>query len=881
MNKTDIASYHSQTGADVSETFKVNMKAGLSADECARRLLEFGRNEIEEKPPRSLTQLIVEQFSDFMILILIAAAVVSGLVGDIADTITIVIIILLNAAIGTIQAWRAEKAMAALKRLGAPNARVLRAGNIAVISAADLVPGDIILLEAGDIVPADIRLFDTQDLRADESMLTGESVVVEKRTEPLAEQVLPVADRNNMAFKGTIIAAGRARGITVSTGMKTELGKIATLLDSGEEIKTPLQKRLAAFGQRLGIAVLVICAVIFLAGLLRGEEPIIMFLTAISLAVAAVPEALPAVVTISLALGARKMVQQNALIRRLPAVETLGSVTYICSDKTGTLTQNKMTVDALYAGGKIESPGDADGNTEPWSSLIRAMAYCNNAAPDSEGSFIGEPTETAIAIAAANIMQTNANIAVDGPRLMEVPFDSDRKRMSTAYSVNGAVTAYVKGAPETILERAVGMAAPTGTSAFNMVDLADVAEQMAAKGLRVIAFAKRELESLPENAAAEDIETNLTFLGFAGLIDPPREHAKESVDLCKSAGITPVMITGDHPTTANAIARRLDIISDGGEVVTGRELAAMNDEEFRQRVAHIAVFARVDPVQKIRIVEALQARGEYVAMTGDGVNDAPALKRADIGVAMGRGGTDVAREAASLVLFDDNFSTIVSAVREGRRIFDNIRKFIKYTMTSNAGEVWTIFLAPFMGLPIPLLPIHILWINLVTDGLPGLALTAEKTETGIMERPPRPPNESIFAHGMWQHIIWCGLAMGLICIGTQAWAWSTGNDNWQTMVFTVLTLSQMGHVLAIRSDDSSLSISALLSNRALLGAVALTFILQLAVIYVPFLNPIFHTAPLSLADLVICIALSSIVFVLVEIEKALFRRGLIYQETQK
>lgn len=869
---------HCLSAAKVANAQHVEIDRGLNAQECIRRLNEFGRNEIEEKASRSLLQLVADQFNDFMIVILVAAAIISGIVGDAADTITIIVILILNAAIGTTQAWQAAKAMEALKKLGAPCARVVRDGYTKIIPAAELVQGDIVLLEAGDIVPADLRIAESQTLLVDESMLTGESVAVEKQTDPLEDEDLAVADRNNMSFKGTIIANGRARGITVSTGMATELGKIAALLDSGEETKTPLQKRLATFGQKLGIVVIAICAVIFFTGLIRGEPPIVMLLTAISLAVAAVPEALPAVVTISLALGARKMVLQNALIRRLPAVETLGSVTYICSDKTGTLTQNKMSVDSLFADESEKSPSEVEPGSAPWGQLVRTMALCNNAQSKDGAEYIGSPTETAIARTARQIEQRLPASPGPSERLWEIPFDSTRKRMSTIHRSNDKIIIYAKGAPETIISRSDNILVSSGLEPVDRLALSQQAERMAAKGLRVVAFAMRECATPPTEADVDEIETGLTFLGFAGLIDPPRENAKESVDLCKSAGITPVMITGDHPITAKAIATRLDIISDGARVVSGRELLELSDDELQREISDIAVFARVDPVQKIRIVEALQARGEYVAMTGDGVNDAPALKRADIGIAMGKGGTDVAREAAHLVLFDDNFSSIVSAVREGRRIFENIRKFIKYTMTSNAGEVWTIFLAPFMGLPIPLLPIHILWINLVTDGLPGLALTAEKAEDGIMERPPRPPNESIFARGMWQHIAWCGLAMGLVCLSAQAWAISADKENWQTIIFTVLTLSQMGHVLAIRSDRSSLFVGGFFRNRPLIGAVALTFLLQLAVIYVPFFNSVFHTAPLSASELLTCIGLSSIVFFMVEIEKALHRRGLIYEE---
>jgi len=621
--------------------------------------------------------------------------------------------------------------------------------------------------------------------------------------------------------------------------------------------------------------VLAICAIIFVAGWLRGEPPLVMLLTAVSLAVAAIPEALPAVVTISLALGAARMVRQNALIRRLPAVETLGSVTYICSDKTGTLTQNRMQVDCVVAAGETR-PGMRGGEPAPWHELGLAMTLCNDAVAGADGKLTGDPTETALleAARAAGFRKHEWKAAL--PRLAEIPFDSERARMSTLHREGEAVLLLAKGAPERVLALCIDQLGSDGTMAIDQVALHDEAERLAAQGLRVLAFAQKRLPHVPAALDAAALESGLTFIGLAGLIDPPRPEAAESVAACKAAGIIPVMITGDHPATARAIAHRLGIIDDGGKVLTGGKLARLSLAEFEREVESVRVYARINPEQKIKIVQALQDKGEFVAMTGDGVNDAPALKRADIGVAMGRGGTDVAREAAHMTLLDDNFATIVHAVGEGRRIFDNIRKFVKYTMTSNSGEIWTIFLAPFLGLPIPLLPIHILWINLVTDGLPGLALASERAERNVMQRPPRPPTESIFAHGMWQHILWVGLLMGGVSLLTQAWAIQVGSAHWQSMVFTVLTLSQLGHVLAVRSERESLFTQGVLSNAPLAGALLLTFILQMAVLYVPWLNPIFRTAPLSAGELAACLALSSVVFVAVEIEKILVRRGWLY-----
>jgi Ca2+-transporting ATPase len=842
---------------------------GLTFAEAGARLARHGRNALPEGRSRSVVRMVIDQFSDFMILVLIAAAIVSGIVGEPVDTIAIVVIVLLNAVIGFTQEWRAERAMAALRRMAAPSARVRRDDALHELPATELVPGDIVLLEAGNVVPADLRLIEAAQLAAAEAALTGESQPVDKRTEAIAEAQLPLGDRANMAWKGTLVVGGRGSGVVVATGLDTELGRIARLLESAEEVRTPLQKRLARFGARLAWAVLAICAIVFLAGLLRGEPPVLMFLTAVSLAVAAIPEALPAVVAISLALGAAKLVRQNALIRRLPAVETLGSITYICSDKTGTLTQNRMQAEVFFAAGEESA-------AEPWPSLFRCMALANDAAPDASGGLVGDPTEVALLEAAMAHGVDVAALKSQSPRHGEFPFDSERKRMATVHPAEGGFLVCVKGAPEAVLERCPWQLTAHGPVPFDAAETLAQAERMAARGLRVLAVAERRTDSLPADIA--EAESDLTFLGLVGLMDPPREEAAAAVEECRTAGIVPVMITGDHPATARAIASRLGILDQGGRVVSGAELAALSDADFAAQVKDIRVYARVDPEQKIRIVQALQAAGEFAAMTGDGVNDAPALKAADIGVAMGKGGTDVAREAAHMVLLDDNFASIVHAVREGRRIFDNIRKFIKYTMTSNSGEIWTIFLAPFLGLPIPLLPIHILWINLVTDGLPGLALAAERAERDVMRRPPRRPEESIFAHGMWQHMLWVGLLMGAVCLVLQAWSIHRSGSHWQTMVFTVLCLSQLGHALAIRSERDSLFRIGFASNPLLAAAVLGTLALQLATIYVPLLNPIFKTVPLDWDELLLCLVLSSVVFFAVEAEKWLVRRGLLYRE---
>ena len=869
--------WHCLDSAAVAAHLGSDLNSGLTAQAAAERLEKAGPNTLRESRRRHPLAMLAAQFTDFMILVLIAAAVIAGVIGEPQDAVAILVIVLLNGGLGFIQEYRAERAMAALKQMTSPQARVIRGGRPEMVDSAALAPGDLVELEAGNITPADLRLVHLAALKVDESALTGESQPVAKQLALLTGADAPLGDRRNLAYKGTVVTYGRARGLVVATGMRTELGKIAALL-ADDASQTPLQKRLTRFGQHLALVVLFICAIIFVAGWLRGEPPLAMLLTAVSLAVAAIPEALPAVVTISLALGAARMVRQNALIRRLPAVETLGSVTFICADKTGTLTRNRMQVDSLLADGATRPglPDAQDAQSAPWREFGRAMALSNDAAMDAAGTAVGDPTETALLIAAQQAGFIKTALQAELPRLAEIPFDAARARMSTLHREGEAVLMWVKGAPESVLPLCQSRLSAAGHRAIDTAALHAEAERLASQGLRVLAFAMKRLPALPDAIHADALENGLTFIGLAGLIDPPRPEAAAAVAACKAAGIIPVMITGDHPATAHAIALRLGMIEEGGKVLTGSELARLSLEEFGREVASVRVYARTDPAQKIKIVQALQDKGEFVAMTGDGVNDAPALKAADIGIAMGKGGTDVAREAAHMTLLDDNFATIITAVKEGRRIFDNIRKFVKYTMTSNSGEIWTIFLAPFLGLPIPLLPIHILWINLATDGLPGLALASEQADARVMRRPPRPPNESIFAHGMWQHILWVGLLMGAVVLLTQAWAIRSGAAHWQSMVFTVLTLSQLGHVLAIRSERESLFTQGVLSNALLFYAVLFTFCLQMAVLYVPWLNPVFKTEPLSLGELALCLLLSSVVFFGVEAEKYLVRRGWLY-----
>jgi Ca2+-transporting ATPase len=834
----------------VADHWATDLRAGLSPQEVDQRREKHGSNAIREAKARGPFSILAAQFADFMIGVLLAAAILAGVLGEIEDTIAIGVIVILNALIGFVQEYRAEKAMAMLRQLAAHQARVLRGGNVITVPAMELVPGDIVLMEAGNQVPADLRVDESAQLRINESALTGESVPAEKRTDAVEAQAL--GDRHSMAFKGTHVTAGRGRGIVVATGMETELGRIAELLEQRVDTQTPLQKRLAHFGRNLAFVALGICAIVFAAGLAQGQPWVEMLLTSVSLAVAAIPEALPAVVTVTLALGARRMLKANTLVRRLPAVETLGSVTFICSDKTGTLTENRMRVT------ETQPQGEAN-------SLLRAMALNNDASRQPDGALTGDPTETALLEAAEQAGQKKAEIEQQWPRVFEFPFDSERKRMTTIHKTPEGLVALLKGAPEAVLPCCT---APPG-------DALDRSNRLAAQGRRVLAFAQRRVEGDPAQLKIEQVEADCEFLGLVAMIDPPRAEAKDAVAQCMAAGIAPVMITGDHPATAKAIAAELGIAQGDAPVLTGADLTGLSPEQFAERVRDVRVYARVDPAQKLRIVEALQKHGEYVAMTGDGVNDAPALQRSDIGIAMGKAGTDVAREAADLVLMDDNFATIVGAVREGRHIFDNIRKFVRFIMASNSAEIWTILLAPLMGLPVPLLPIHILWTNLVTDGLPALALAVEPASRDLMQRPPRPPTESLFAHGLWQHTLWVGLLIAGLSIFSQAFAIHEHSDHWRTIVFTVLTLSQMAHVLAVRSERESLFSIGVFSNLPLAGAVALTVALQMMVIYVPMFQQVFKTAALTAGELAEVALLCSVVFGAVELEKWLVRhRGL-------
>ena len=914
--------HHLDVGAVLAQ-LNSDADRGLSETEATRRLAEHGPNELIERGLKSPWLILWEQLTATMVVILIIAAIVSALLGDFKDAVAILAIVVLNTALGFTQEYRAERAMVALKKLAVPTVKVRRDGRVQEISARELVPGDIVLLEAGNLVPADGRLLESANLRIQEAALTGESEPVEKDPRALMGPDLPLGDRRNMAYMGTVVTYGRGLAVVTETGMDTELGGIATLIQTVRQEPTPLQRRLDQLGRKLAAVALAVVGVVFGLGLLRGEDARLMFLTAVSMAVAAVPEGLPAVVTIALALGAQRMLKRRALIRKLPAVETLGSVTVICSDKTGTLTENRMTVTVLdVAGHRVDltehlrgarpvlDPGDERPPVltgQPALALLLAGgALCNDAVLEPNGDdsevntevrpyhTVGDPTEGALVVAAARLGLWKAELEKVLPRVAEVPFDSERKRMTTVHRVTTIAgsnlptlgigsppyVAFSKGAVDRLLDVSSqvwvgGMAEPL--SATWRQRIAAAHDRLAQNGMRVLGVAFRTLEFPSLNGHGDALERDLIFVGLVGMIDPARPEVKDAVLTCRTAGIRPVMITGDHSLTAQHIARELRI-ADDGRVLTGQDLDRLSTEELEGVVQEVPVYARVSPEHKLKIVQALQTRGHIVAMTGDGVNDAPALKKADIGVAMGITGTDVSKEAADMVLLDDNFATIVAAVEEGRIIYDNIRKFIKYLMATNSGEIGLMLLAPFLGMPLPLLPLQILWINLVTDGPPALALSVEPAERDTMRHPPYHPNENIFGRGMGRHIIWVGLLMSLLSLGVGYWYWHIGQANWQTMVFATITFSQMAHVLAIRSGRDSLFRIGLLSNTPLLGAVVLTFVLQLAVVYVPFLQGFFNTVALSAGDLALSLAVSSLVFWAVELEKWLMRRSAAYSE---
>ncbi|RMF62555.1 MAG: cation-translocating P-type ATPase, partial [Cyanobacteria bacterium J069] len=891
---------------------------GLSQSVASDRLKQNGANELSEPPLKSPWRMLWEQLTATTVVVLIVAAVASALLGDLEDALAILAIVVFNAVLGFTQEYRAGKEFAALKKMAVPKARVRRDGDWQQILARDLVVGDIVQLEDGDQVPADCRLLENTNLRTQESAFTGESESVEKQIAKIEGHDLPLGDRRNMVYMGTAVTYGRARALVTATGMDTELGKIADSIQSVEAEQTPLQKRLDQLGKRLAVAALALVAIMFAIGLARGGNVEDLFLTAVSLAVAIIPEGLPAVVTIALAIGSRRMLKRQALIRKLPAVETLGSVTTICSDKTGTLTENRMTVKILaLAGEQVElresfaeitsrlngnksifRPGDGVPLSAPIALTLAGSALCNNALvqedENGEDKALGDPTEIALVVAADRLGLGKEELEVLLPRVAEAPFDSDRKRMTTIHKwgdrqhweasdvgklilsltklPDSPYIALTKGAIDGMLE----VSTHVWDEGQKLLDaerrdrILQDNDRLASMGTRVLGVAFRLLDDLPPPGRELEVEQDLVMVGLVGMLDPARPEAKTAVQTCNAAGIRTVMITGDHPLMARTIARDLEI-SSNDEYLTGQQLNQLSTEELGQRVGHVSVFARVSPQQKLKIVEALKNRGEIVSMTGDGVNDAPALRKADIGVAMGITGTDVAKEAADMVLLNDSFSTIVAAVEEGRVIYDNIRKFIRYNLTGNVSGVVLMLLAPLIAMPLPLRPIQILWINLLADGLLALALSVEPAEKNVMQRPPYPPGESVFSRGVGRDIVWIGTLMGVIFLGFGYWAWSTGRPDWQTMVFATLAFSRIWLALAMRSENRLLAQIGLLTNKAMLAAVLLTFALQMAVMTLPFFQRWFETQPLTGFELWSCVGVSTVGFWAVEIQKLVRR----------
>ena len=859
--------YFSSKAEQVLQSLQTDPAQGLSAAEAARRLEQHGANVLREKKKKTNLQRFLDQFEDVMILILIAAAIVSFVIacvegnpGEFFEPALILLIVILNAVMGMLQESKAEKALDALKSMSAPHARVLRDGTEQIIDAASLVPGDIIRLEAGDFVPADARLLHSAGLKSEESALTGESVPSEKDAQEPVSADAALGDRVNMVFSGCSVTYGTATAVVTATGMQTEMGKIAGLLSGEEETQTPLQKKLASLGKILGFVALGACAIIFVVGLLNGIDVLEIFMTSVSLAVSAIPEGLPAIVTIVLSIGVQRMVKKNAIIRRLPAVETLGSASVICSDKTGTLTQNRMTLQKAYLDGAAEiiDSGDAAART-----LVRTAALCCDGAvtfeADGTVTHIGDPTETAIVFAAHQFGDTKKTLGAAFPRLAELPFDSDRKRMSVVVEHDGRRLAIVKGAFDGI--------APLCT-AGDTERARQVNDEMSRKALRVLAVAVREIDALPEVLAPETLEQDLTFLGLVGMIDPPREEARDAVAVCREAGIRPVMITGDHVVTASAIAKNLGILQDGDRAITGAELDAMSETELDAAVEQISVYARVSPENKIRIVKAWQKKNKVVAMTGDGVNDAPALKAADIGCAMGITGTDVAKGAADMTLTDDNFATIVDAVREGRGIYANIRKVVGFLLGTNIGEVITVFAAMLLWHRSPLLSMQLLWINLVTDSLPAIALGMEEVEPGVMRQKPKPKDEGIFAHGLGVRVVLQGLMFGILSLAAFWIGWQSTGDlaGGQTLAFMTLALSQVVQAFNMRSDRSLFK-TGFFTNRRLNLACLLSVVLVALVLFTP-VSIAFGLITLSPQLYLIGLGLSLVPFVVMELSKA-------------
>ena len=827
---------HNTPQEDLLKELRTSLEAGLSSQEAQQRLGQYGENKLAEKKKKTNLQRFLEQFKDAMIIILLLAAAVSFVVAcfghdpmEFFEPLLILLIVVLNAVLGMVQEAKAEKALDALKSMSAPHARVLRDGKEQVIDAAQLVPGDVIRLEAGDFIPADARLLKSVSLKSEESALTGESVPSEKDAAALVEEKAPLGDRSNMVFSGCSVTYGTATAVVTGTGMNTEMGKIAGLLEGEEEGQTPLQQKLAQLGKYLGFVALAACAVIFVVGLVNGINVLEIFMTAVSLAVSAIPEGLPAIVTIVLAIGVQRMVKKNALIRRLPAVETLGSASVICSDKTGTLTQNRMTLVKLWVNGEPELETVSASNTPAARELLRYGALCCDGSvvykEDGTEQHIGDPTETSILVAAHKNGMEQDELNRQYPRLAELPFDSDRKLMTSVNQIDGKIVAIVKGAFDMMAARCVS---------GDLEAAKEKNDEMSRGALRVLAVGYKILEEAPEDPTSEELENGLTLLGLVGMIDPPRPEAKAAVATCRQAGIKPVMITGDHVVTASAIAKELGILGDGDKAITGAQLDAMTEEQLDQEVEHISVYARVSPENKIRIVKAWQRKGQVVSMTGDGVNDAPALKAADIGCAMGITGTDVAKGAADMTLTDDNFATIVDAVREGRGIYANIKKVVGFLLGTNIGEVLTVFFAMILWHKTPLLSMQLLWINLVTDSLPAISLGMEAVEADVMDHKPKPKSEGIFAHGLGIQVVLQGCMFALLTLAAFVLGQRFGGslEAGQTMAFMVLALTQIVQSFNMRSQRSLFAIGPF-SNKKLNGAALLSLALVCLVLFTP------------------------------------------------
>lgn len=859
--------FFANTAKQVLSALHADREHGLTADEAEKRFQEYGANVLKEKKKKTNLQRFLDQFKDVMILILIAAAIVSFVIAWIEDDAKaffepclILLIVILNAIMGVLQESKAERALDALKGLSAPHARVLRDGQEQIVDAASLVPGDIIRLEAGDFVPADARLLQSAGLKSEESALTGESVPAEKDALQAVPADAALGDRANMVFSGCSITYGTAAAVVTATGMQTEMGKIAGLLSGEADTQTPLQKKLAALGKNLGFLALAACAIIFVVGLLNGIPVMEIFMTSVSLAVSAIPEGLPAIVTIVLSIGVQRMVKKNAIIRRLPAVETLGSASVICSDKTGTLTQNRMTLQKAYLNGAADA---IESGSENARALIRMASLCCDGTvtfnADGTATHIGDPTETAIVYAAHQFGDTKENLNAAFPRIAELPFDSDRKRMSVVVETEGRQIVITKGAFDGIAP----LCSAGDTERGRLIN-----DAMSREALRVLAIGVREIDALPQPLTPETLETDLTFLGLLGMIDPPRDEARDAVTICQEAGIRPVMITGDHVVTASAIAKSLGILQEGDLAITGAQLDAMSDAELDDTVEKVSVYARVSPENKIRIVKAWQKKDQVVAMTGDGVNDAPALKAADIGCAMGITGTDVAKGAADMTLTDDNFATIVDAVREGRGIYANIKKVVGFLLGTNIGEVITVFAAMLIWHKSPLLSMQLLWINLVTDSLPAIALGMEEVEDGVMRQKPMPKNEGIFAHGLGVRVVLQGVMFALLSLAAFQLGWQLTGElaGGQTLAFMTLSLSQIVQAFNMRSDRSLFKIG-FFTNRKLNMACLASVALVALVLFTPLSIP-FGLMTLTPQLYLISLALSLIPLFVMELSKA-------------